>query len=100
MANLSYIDQPPQPINLDQIRKAIGYPKEARNEEIEGKVVLRILLNESGQYEKHVVQKEGHPLLLAAVEAEITRLRCTSAMSNGKAMSAWVTLPFDFKLKK
>ena len=40
-------DEAPIPLNLDSIKKLIGYPEEAKNANIEGKVVVRVLIDEN-----------------------------------------------------
>jgi len=93
-----YVDQEPAPQNLGELRKAIEYPAEAVEQEIQGTVVARILVNEEGQYVRHELVKDIHPLLSEAVEARLPDLRFTPAMLEGKPLMYWVNLPFPFKL--
>jgi len=90
----------PTPVNMDDIRKLIGYPQIARDGNIQGDVVLRVLIDERGTYVKHKVIKQMHPVLAQAVEKFIHRLRFTPAIQGGKPIKFWVNVPFRFKLQQ
>lgn len=92
------LEKEPWPDNLDEIRQSIGYPAMAKEAEIEGTVELRILIDEEGNYVRHVALKEGHPALLKAVAREIQRLQCDPAIQAGKPVKCWITIPFRFSL--
>ena len=94
------VDTQPIPTNMGQVQKAIGYPKEAREHGVEGTVIARVLLDETGKYVKHEIVKGDHELLISAVEAKIEMLECSPALKAGKAVRFWVNLPFNFKLLK
>ncbi|MCB9231379.1 MAG: energy transducer TonB [Bacteroidia bacterium] len=92
------VEKEPGPVNMDNIKKLIGYPPAAKEAEIEGKVILRILVGKNGKYEKHIVVKNPHPILTKAVEAQIQNLEFTPGIQAGQPIKVWVTIPFDFKL--
>ena len=92
------VEKEPAPVNMDDIKKLIGYPATAREAEIEGKVVLRILVGKDGRYVKHIVVKNPHPMLTKEVEKHLHALTFTPGIQAGKPISVWVTIPFDFKL--
>jgi TonB family protein len=94
------LEKEPVPLNLDEIKQQIGYPREAKEAEIDGKVVLRILIDEQGKYVKHIVLKDPHPLLTRAVEKEIPALRFSPGEGGGKLVKTWVTIPFQFALMR
>lgn len=94
------LEKEPIPLNLDEIKQQIGYPKRAKEQEIEGKVILRILLDRQGRYNRHSLLSDPHSLLSQAVSSQITQLRCTPGIQNGKPVWCWITLPFDFRLIK
>lgn len=94
------LDKEPQPVNLDELRKMIGYPKLALEAEIEGKVNLRVFVDKNGVYQKHVVTNVAHKLLVDAVVSKIHHLRMTPGVQGNKAIPVWVTVPFEFKLQK
>ncbi len=93
------VEKQPQPVNLDDIKQRIGYPEQARQAHIEGKVVVRILVDENGRYVKHIVIKKAHPILVRAVEKEIPNLIFTPGIQSGKPIRVWVNIPFVFRLR-
>jgi protein TonB len=93
-----FVQEEPKPVNMDDIRKAIGYPQIARDAGIEGTVVIRILVDEYGNYKKHKVTKQEHPILAKACEAQVGKLKFTPAIQGGKPIKFWVNIPFKFTL--
>lgn len=91
------VQEQPRPINMDEIRKKIGYPIVLRDG-IEGVVMFRILVDENGNYVRHIVSKSAHPLLQAEVEKYVKELHFTPAIQAGKPIKFWVNIPFTFKL--
>lgn len=92
------VEQEPQPVNMDDIKKRIGYPPTAKEAGIEGVVVMRILVDANGNYVKHIVMQSPHPLLTKAVEKEVKNLKFTPGIQAGRPIKVWVTIPFRFKL--
>jgi TonB family protein len=93
-----FVDEEPQPLNMDEIRQKIGYPEHLREQNIEGRVVIRVLVDQNGTYRKHKVVKTGHPLLLDLVLKELPGLTFTPAKRAGQPIMFWTNLPFQFKL--
>lgn len=93
-------EEEPRPVNMDDIRKLIGYPPMAKEAEIEGKVIVRVLVDQTGRYKKHIVLKDPHPILTKAVVSKLNKLQFTPGIQAGKPIKVWVTIPFDFKLLK
>lgn len=89
----------PEAVNMDDIKLAIGYPAMARESGIEGDVTLKILIDENGNYVRHVVLKQVHPILLKAVEAHVSKLKFTPAIQGDKPIKFWMAVPFKFKLQ-
>lgn len=88
--------QEPQPINMDDVKELVGYPEIALESEIQGMVVVRVLVDKDGKYRKHKVIKKAHPLLAEAVEKQIHKLSFTPAIQAGKPIMFWVNIPFRF----
>ncbi len=88
------------PVNLEEIKKLIGYPKAAKDAEIEGQVVLRVLVGRDGKYKKHLVIKSAHNILTKAVEQHISHLQFTPAIQGKEPIQLWVNIPFVFKLQR
>lgn len=94
------VEQVPEPLNMEEVRALIGYPPMAMEAEIEGRVILRVLVDTSGNYKKHLVLREVHPILLKAVEKHISKLKFKPAIQDQRAIPCWTTIPFEFKLEK
>lgn len=93
-----FVEEEPQPINMNEVAKEIGYPQVLKDAAIEGNVVIRVLVDEFGKYQKHIVINKIHPALSAEVEKHIAKLKFTPAIQGGKAIKFWVNIPFNFKL--
>lgn len=93
------VEKDPQPVNLGDLKKLIGYPSSAREMGISGKVTIRILVNAEGKYEKHQVIRSPHQVLTDACVAQIKNLQFTPGIQGGKPIKCWVNVPFDFKLQ-
>lgn len=93
-------DKYPACTNLAEVQQAMGYPKAAAKQGIEGKVMLKVLVDKNGKVSESKIV-EGAPKLLAeSVEKHISSLEFTAGEKDGKAVATWMTLPFMFKLGK
>ncbi|MEM6346860.1 MAG: energy transducer TonB [Bacteroidota bacterium] len=90
-------DEEPKPINMSEVSKAITYPQLMRDAGVEGMVVLRVLVDKSGAYKKHIVVNSPHPMLSEEVESHINKLKFTPAIQGNKPIYFWVNIPFNFK---
>jgi TonB family protein len=93
----SVVDMEATPINFDQVREMVGYPNRARAERIQGRVAVRVLVNEYGTYVRHRVLFSPNPILTEAVEEWIYLIRFAPAFRNRKPVRSWITIPFEFK---
>ncbi|MCB0855879.1 MAG: energy transducer TonB, partial [Bacteroidetes bacterium] len=93
-----FAEEEPTPVNMDDIKKLIGYPQIARDAGIEGNVVVRVLVDKKGNYDKHRIINQVHPILAKAVEEHVPKLKFTPAIQGGKPIKFWVNIPFNFKL--
>lgn len=92
------VEKEPQAVNLDAIKSKIGFPPQAKEAGIGGNVTLRILVDREGNYSKHVVLRQAHPMLTAEILKHIKELKFTPGIQAGKPVKVWVTIPFQFKL--
>lgn len=77
----------------------ITYPPLARRQGIEGLVVLRLFIAETGKVERIVVEEDpGYGLAEAAVKA-FTGLQGTPAIMGGKAVPVTLRYPVRFNLR-
>jgi TonB family protein len=93
-----FVEQEPKPLNMKEVQDQIGYPQAAVDSGLQGQVILRILVDESGRYLKHKVVKDVHPLLSEAVEEHVSKLVFSPAMREGKPTMFWVNIPFNFRM--
>ncbi len=88
----------PEPINLNEIKRLVGYPQICRDAGIQGQVLLRVLVDKSGNYKKHEVLAEGHKILREAVEKHIGKLNFNPARKDNQPVEFYVNIPFNFVL--
>ncbi len=88
----------PFPLNQEELKQRIGYPPMAKEAEIEGNVILRVLVNAQGEYVKHIVIEDPYPILTQAVISKLSQLRFAPSMLDRKPISAWVNVTFGFWL--
>ncbi|MEM6764253.1 MAG: energy transducer TonB [Bacteroidota bacterium] len=91
------VDQEPTPLNMAEVQRRIGYPKDAKRHKIQGKVITRVLVGEEGEYLQHEVLMDDNPILMEGINQEIQHLTFSPAMKEGKSVKAWVNIPFEFK---
>lgn len=90
-----------RPLNFSEIHRRIGYPEIPADAEISsGKVVVRILLDQYGNYVRHHLVKGGLPEVTENIEALIPDLMWLPAEKDGRPAASWVTIPFNICFKK
>jgi protein TonB len=93
-----FLGEMPIPGNIGDIRKLIGYPRDARDAQLEGKVTYRVLVDEKGNYVRHMVLRSSHPLFDKACARHLSGLKFTPGKMGDRSVPCWVVLPFNFKL--
>lgn len=92
-------DVMPMPIGgLAAIIQNVIYPEDAKKNNIEGKVILNVFIDESGKVVSTEILRGAHPLLDKAAEQAVMRTMFTPAKMKGKEVKCQVTLPIVFKL--
>jgi TonB family protein len=75
------------------------YPDSARRDGKEGRVLLRVLIDEEGRTKAvEVNASSGHDLLDQAATEAIKKWRFVPARAGGKPVETWVKVPIDFQL--
>jgi protein TonB len=92
------VEKAPECVNLSQVRSSMQYPEIARETGIEGRVTVKVLVNESGSVIK-VGSVSGPDVFHDEVRDKSNDLQFTPGLQNGKPVKVWVTVPFNFKLK-
>ena len=75
------------------------YPHQARARNIEGRVLLRVLVSAEGRAREIEVVESSHPVFTSAARKSVQRSRYVPLMYQGRAEEVWVLIPFQFKLK-
>jgi protein TonB len=74
-------------------------PDSARREGKEGRVLLRVLVDEDGRTKAiEVNQSSGHDMLDRAATEAIKKWRFVPARAGGKPIETWVKVPIEFQL--
>lgn len=88
-------DKLPEPLNL--VRPS--YPEEAKKSNIEGIVIARVLVNETGKVDSvELVKSSGSALLDNAAQEAALKSTFKPATRNGQPVASWVVIPFQFIL--
>lgn len=75
------------------------YPDIARREGKEGRVLLRVLVDEEGRTKAIEINKSsGHDMLDRAAAAAIKKWRFVPARAGTKPIETWVKVPIEFQL--
>lgn len=78
----------------------IKYPEKAKADNIQGRVILRFVINKEGNVEDPTVLKGVHPLLDAEAIRVVSKLSgWQPGVNAGKPVSVYYTLPVTFSLK-
>lgn len=84
---------------LRYIREHIIYPEEALKDSIEGRVVVRFVIDTLGHVRDITVARGKHPALdREAIRVVSTLPEFVPGRHNGKKVDTWYTLPVKFKL--
>jgi protein TonB len=93
---------PPAEATLAYRSAPLRYPRAALQRHMQGTVLLRVLVDETGKpIEVQVVQGSGYPLLdRSAREQVLAGWRFSPAMVDGHAVRAWARVPVSFALRQ
>lgn len=92
--------QEPVVLNMKEFSRRVGYPPLAKEATIQGKVVMRVLVDTNGTIMRHLVLRNPHETLTREVERNLGILRFKPGQaSNQRKVRVWVNLPVDFRLK-
>ncbi|MES2766919.1 MAG: TonB family protein [Bacteroidota bacterium] len=87
-------------IDLADIQRKIVYPEIAKRLEMEGKVVVQVLLGKDGLPMKYIIRESAAAILdTAAAHAVMMATSYKPAYEKGKPISVWVAIPVTFRLR-
>ncbi|MBN8498165.1 TonB family protein [Accumulibacter sp.] len=97
---VDFPENPPLPVGgLGSIIRNVEYPELAKRMGIEGKVVVRVTVNEKGEATQVDILKRANSVLNEAAIYTIYKSRFTPAQHRGKNVISQITLPIQFSLK-
>ena len=91
-------DISPEVQNYEKVVKEIEYPAAASENFKEAFIQVTILVDQKGNYTEHFYPSENESIFEEAINKEISKLTFSPARKNGKAVMAWITVPFKFSL--
>ena len=92
------VDKEPM-VDMALLQKNIVYPEMARKAGIEGKVMVRVLIDQQGKVLKTEIETSVNKDLDQAAIRAIKKTKFAPAMKDNKPVKFWVTIPVMFKLK-
>jgi len=99
----TYVDKMPEPgVNIPEfLSKYLRYPEDARKAGIAGRVIIRFIIDSTGEVSNVNVSKSVHP----ALDSESVRVvkmlpRWQPGEQAGKKVSVFYSLPISFKLQQ
>jgi periplasmic protein TonB len=95
-----FIDVEKEPsIDLNELQKRIVYPELARRAGIEGKVLIRVLVDKDGRPKKDKIESSDNEQLNEAARKAVMSMVFTPAIQNKRPVTCWVTIPVTFRLR-
>ena len=97
---LSNYDRPPAPIGgQEAIQKTLKYPSIAKKHGIEGKVIVRVWISDTGKIRTELKQFLGHSGCDYAAVQAIRRVKWEPAKKENKPVAAFVDVQVIFELE-
>ncbi len=86
-------------IDLAELQKKIVYPEIARRAGIEGKVLIRVLVDKNGKPKKYRIEYSDNEMLNKAAVKAVMSSVFAPAIQNKRPVQCWVTIPVVFRLR-
>lgn len=93
-----HVDEMPAMIGgMRSLVEHLVYPEEAKEQGIEGRVIISFIVNVDGEVEDAEVGRGAHPLIDQAALEAIQQTRFTPGLKNGEAVRVRMALPVNFE---
>ncbi len=94
------VEKEPEP-NYALLKKNTVYPEMARRAQIEGKVIVRVLVGKDGKPKpgKIKIEDTSNEMFNQAAIDAVMKTPFTPAIQNGQPIEVWVTVPMNFQLR-
>lgn len=87
-------------MDIVELQKLVEYPKLAKEAGVEGRVIVKALIDKSGSVLKTLVEYTDNSLLnQAAIDAIKNYKNFTPAIQNNKPVTVWISIPIRFRLR-
>lgn len=87
-------------MDIAELQKLVTYPKLAKEAGVEGRVIVKALIDANGKVRKTLVEYTDNSLLnQAAIDAIKNYKNFTPAIQNNKPVMVWISIPLRFKLR-
>jgi len=87
-------------MDIVELQKLVEYPKLAKEAGVEGRVIVKALIDKSGGVRKTLVEYTDNSLLnQAAIDAIKNYKNFTPAIQNNQPVMVWISIPIRFKLR-
>lgn len=94
-----YVPDATQPTyEMSELHALLSYPKQARENGIEGDVTISVQVDNDGRVLQAVVREASHPIFTDVALNAAKSLTYTPGMKDGKPIKMWVTLNIVFDL--
>jgi len=94
--NFVALEQEPTP--LQPLQSLVVYPQVAIDSNMQGKVIVRMLVRKDGSVQKVEVDRSVNPILDSAAIQAMMKAKFTPAKQNGQPVKVWYETPIIFKL--
>ncbi|MBD1208604.1 MAG: TonB family protein [Ignavibacteria bacterium] len=91
------VDKEPE-TDMESLRKAITYPKDAMAKGIEGRVRVRGLVGKSGRVTRSFVENSSNVIFDEPSRIAVSKARFTPAINKGKRIERWISVPVIYRL--
>ncbi len=87
------VENPASITNLDSVMRLVNFPVLFRKLGSDNTLTVKVLVDDNGRYQDHILIKESHPAVNTRVCAFLPLLRFIPATFRGNKVSSWVTVP-------
>ncbi|RPI13291.1 MAG: energy transducer TonB [Ignavibacteriae bacterium] len=95
----SDVDSPPECLNLSEVQDSFVYPDSARKMGVEGKIMVRILVDKLG-FVRKIGDMTGPEIFYDEVRKKVVKLKFAPGIYEGRIVKVWVKVPLYFKLQR
>lgn len=87
------VDREPTSMNIDSVMRNVNFAVLQKTVGGDNNLKVKLLINEKGHYENHLILKEANPVTTSRVCAFLPFLRFIPAQRAGKPVKYWLELP-------